>query len=93
MLTLKVKGVDILYIMRYNIIKEVVKMKFSEEKAIVVGDRIRKARIKMRLTQQELGNKIGVSRVTINKYETGKIKFPTPYLIRAMEKELRAVIL
>ncbi|WP_080237668.1 helix-turn-helix domain-containing protein [Spirosoma rigui] len=37
-----------------------------------VGHLIREARVKAGLTQQELGDKLGVGRATVNGYETGK---------------------
>lgn len=36
-----------------------------------IGYKIYSLRKRRRLTQEELGNKIGVSKATINKYETG----------------------
>ena len=34
-----------------------------------VGDKIRERRIELGMTQEELGNKVGVQRAAINKYE------------------------
>lgn len=41
---------------------------------MTVGERIRFLRIKKKLTQQELGNLIGVGKAAINKYETGVVE-------------------
>lgn len=39
-----------------------------------VGERIRNLRTSKGLTQEELGNILGVTKVTIQKYENGQIK-------------------
>lgn len=36
-----------------------------------IGDRIRARRKRLDLTQEELGKRVGVTKATINKYETG----------------------
>ncbi|WAW15241.1 helix-turn-helix domain-containing protein [Peptostreptococcus equinus] len=46
-------------------------MKTSTE---VMGDRIKNKRLEMNLTQEELGNRIGVQRAAINKYESGQVE-------------------
>ena len=38
-----------------------------------IGDRIRKLREQCSLTQEEVGKKIGVTKATVNRYETGEI--------------------
>ena len=38
-----------------------------------IGDRIRNLREKCSLTQEEVGKKIGVTKATVNRYETGEI--------------------
>lgn len=38
------------------------------------------ARVNTRLTQQELADKMGVSRATVNNWETGKTEMKTAYL-------------
>lgn len=38
-----------------------------------IGDRIRQLREQLGLTQEEVGNKIGVTKATVNRYETGEI--------------------
>lgn len=38
------------------------------------GDRIKECRIKLGLTQEDLGELVGVSKSTISKYESGKIE-------------------
>ena len=40
----------------------------------MIGNRVKKARIKLGMTQTELGNKIGVSKVSISGYEDGTKK-------------------
>ena len=40
---------------------------------LTVGQRIRKARRNKEMTQEELANKIGVTKATINKYESGTV--------------------
>lgn len=39
-----------------------------------VGERIKAARLKLGLTQEELGARVGVKRAAINKYETGRVE-------------------
>lgn len=39
----------------------------------VIGDKIKTLRQRINMTQEELGDKIGVTKATINKYETGII--------------------
>ena len=39
-----------------------------------IGQRIKKRRLELGLTQEELGAKIGVQRAAINKYETGLVQ-------------------
>lgn len=41
---------------------------------ILVGERIRRFRIRRGLTQEELGNMLGVTKGAIQKYENGQIK-------------------
>ena len=41
---------------------------------LTVGEKIRSLRNRNNLTQEELGNKLGVKKVTIQKYENGSIK-------------------
>lgn len=38
------------------------------------------ARVNANLTQEQLAEMMGVSRVTINKWETGKVRMKTPYV-------------
>ena len=38
-----------------------------------IGDRIRNLREKCSLTEEEVGKKIGVTKATVNRYETGEI--------------------
>lgn len=46
-----------------------------------IGDEIRFARQKKKMTQQELADKTGISRVTISKYELGQIEMGMPVYI------------
>ena len=41
-----------------------------------VSERIKELRLELGITQKELGEKIGVEKSTINKYELGKIAIP-----------------
>lgn len=50
-----------------------------------IGDRIRKERINRNLSQQELGNLIGVSKVSISGYETGSKEPRLDKLVRLSE--------
>ena len=38
---------------------------------MTIGERIKKARLEKGFTQEELGNRVGVKKAAINKYETG----------------------
>lgn len=38
-----------------------------------IGDRLRQLRISQKLTQEEVGRLMGVSKATVNRYETGEI--------------------
>lgn len=40
----------------------------------ITGDRIKELRLKNNLTQEELGNKLGVKKAAINKYELGVVE-------------------
>ena len=42
----------------------------------MIGERIKGLRLELGVTQKELGEKIGVEKSTINKYELGKIAIP-----------------
>jgi len=48
-------------------------MYISEVIIMNIGDRIRQLREDMNLTQEEVGKRIGVTKATINRYETGEI--------------------
>lgn len=48
----------------------------QEEFLLVVGDRIRHWRQLRGLTQAQLAERVGVSRLTINEYEQGKKNMP-----------------
>jgi transcriptional regulator with XRE-family HTH domain len=46
----------------------------KETRAMTIGERLRFLRLRNNLTQEELGNRIGVKKQTIEKYEKGLIK-------------------
>lgn len=56
-----------------------------------VGLKIREARKAKGLTQKELGEKLGVSEPTVNKYEKGKIN-PSLEVLGRIAKELGLVL-
>lgn len=53
-----------------------------------LGQRIFWLRKSLRMTQEELASKVGVSRVTINKYETGHAKALKPMMLEALTTAL-----
>ena len=55
--------------MRYFVIK----LKRKDVDVMTIGDRIRKARIEKGLTLESVGDLVGVTRATIQKYENGLI--------------------
>lgn len=51
-------------------------MKYNENMdSMKVGDRIKQRRLRLGLTLEELANKVGISRSTMSRYETGIIEF------------------
>ncbi|MBD8946245.1 MAG: XRE family transcriptional regulator [Clostridiales bacterium] len=50
-----------------------------------IGDRIRQLREQLELTQEEVGNKIGVTKATVNRYETGEIDIKRTIAIKLAE--------
>lgn len=51
-----------------------------------IGDKIKSLRKKLRMTQEELGEKVGVTKATINKYETGVVvNLPRPKIEKLAE--------
>lgn len=54
-----------------------------------LGQRIFWLRKSLRMTQEDLANKVGVSRVTINKYETGHAKALKPMMLEALSTALQ----
>jgi DNA-binding transcriptional regulator YiaG len=44
----------------------------------VTGDEVRRIRERLRLTQRELARELGVSRVTVARWETGVYAIPEP---------------
>ena len=50
-----------------------------------VSERIKELRLELGITQKELGEKIGVEKSTINKYELGKIAIPYKKIAAALE--------
>lgn len=63
------------------------KIKNDEEIALVIGERLKKARLQLRMTQDEFGKRINKSRVTVFNYENGKSGYNTRYL-KLVSKEL-----
>ena len=53
-----------------------------------IGKRIRNAREKKKMTQEQLGSKIGISKSAISKIECGKQKEPNLDLINSIAREL-----
>ena len=49
-----------------------------EEQRILLGDRIKELRKERRMTQEALANATGISQRTIEDYEQGKAKTPSP---------------
>lgn len=48
-----------------------------------IGDRIKQERLALKLTQEELGRRVGITKSAINKIETGSTKSTTPtHLVR-----------
>lgn len=46
-----------------------------------IGDEIRFARLRKRMTQEQLSNKTGIARSTIARYESGQIEMSMPVFI------------
>lgn len=59
----------------------------EEAQSYFVGDAIRKARLKQNLTQEELGERVGVKRAQICKLENGK----SSITLSTMSKVFRAL--
>lgn len=57
----------------------------EEVNAYFVGEAIRKARLAQKLTQEELGELIGVQRVQISKLEKGKSVITLPTMSRVFK--------
>lgn len=53
-----------------------------------IGGRIRYIRRERNMTQEELGNKVGVTKATINKYETGVIVYLKRPMLDKLAKAL-----
>ena len=53
-----------------------------------IGERIRYIRRERNMTQEELGNKVGVTKATINKYETGVIVYLKRPMLDKLAKAL-----
>lgn len=66
---------------------------FKEEpiskKAEKIGTRLFWLRKSLRMTQEELGNKLGVTKATINKYESGAVKSIKRPMVEALAKILQ----
>lgn len=57
----------------------------EEVNAYFVGEAIRKARLAQKLTQEELGERIGVQRAQISKLEKGKSVITLPTMSRVFK--------
>ncbi len=57
----------------------------EEVNAYIVGETIRKARLAQNLTQEELGERIGVQRAQISKIENGKSVITLPTMSRVFQ--------
>lgn len=57
----------------------------EEVNAYIVGEAIRKARLAQKLTQEELGELIGVQRAQISKLEKGKSVITLPTMSRVFK--------
>lgn len=53
-----------------------------------LGERVRRVREQRKLTQQQLGEKVGVSKKAISKIERGETKSPTPHHLRKLASAL-----
>lgn len=56
--------------------RDIIKILFSKEAlfmANTIGNKIKMLRKRRNMTQEELGDRIGVTKATINKYETGVV--------------------
>ena len=68
--------------------RDAIEAKIEEEKqALFVGEAIKNARLKQNLTQEELGQKLGVKRSQICKLENGK----SSMTLSTMRKVFRAL--
>ena len=56
---------------------------------MTLGEKIRKRRMELNMTMDDLGNAIGVQRSAINKYEKGMITDPKRSTIHALAKALQ----
>lgn len=66
--------------------REAMENQFKEEvNAYFVGEAIRKARLAQKLTQEELGELIGVQRAQISKLEKGKSVITLPTMSRVFK--------
>ena len=54
----------------------------------IIGIRIKTRREEIGMTQEELGNSLGLNKSTIQRYETGKIKNIKLPILQAMAKQL-----
>ncbi len=59
--------------------------------ALLTGDEVRRIRKRLRLTQADLARALGVTRVTVARWETGvyAIPEPTARLLQRVRKERR----
>ena len=63
--------------------------KTSEVNNLSIGKNIKKRRLEVGMTLEEVAKKVGVSRQTLSRYETGVIDNIPPHRIEQMAKVLR----
>lgn len=54
----------------------------DEQISVVVGGNVRARRIALKLSQESVGEALGISFQQVQKYETGKNRISTPTLVR-----------
>ncbi|MFS1351427.1 helix-turn-helix domain-containing protein [Enterococcus faecium] len=57
-----------------------------------MGERIKRLRLERNLTQEELGNRFGLKRAAINKYEKGNVENMKRTVIEEMSNFLESLL-